>query len=94
MRARKVLLVLTMLPPRVEPQEADHGPTIPHKEPLAGTGTLEAAVERETNPVKRFLKVLGPGFITGASDDHPSGIGTLIPSDNAARHRFDTLPRT
>ena len=30
----------------------------------------------ETNPVKRFFKVLGPGLITGASDDDPSGIGT------------------
>src|SRR5207253_7278951 len=28
------------------------------------------------NPVKRFLKILGPGLITGASDDDPSGIGT------------------
>ncbi len=26
--------------------------------------------------IKQFLKVLGPGFITGASDDDPSGIGT------------------
>ena len=26
--------------------------------------------------MKRFLKMLGPGFITGASDDDPSGIGT------------------
>src|SRR5438093_2314008 len=32
--------------------------------------------EHERNPLKRFLKVLGPGFITGASDDDPSGIGT------------------
>ena len=24
----------------------------------------------------RFLRVLGPGLITGASDDDPSGIGT------------------
>jgi NRAMP (natural resistance-associated macrophage protein)-like metal ion transporter len=31
---------------------------------------------RERNPVKRFLKILGPGLITGASDDDPSGIGT------------------
>lgn len=31
---------------------------------------------RETNPVKRVGAVLGPGFITGASDDDPSGIGT------------------
>jgi NRAMP (natural resistance-associated macrophage protein)-like metal ion transporter len=28
------------------------------------------------NPVKRFLKVLGPGLITGAADDDPSGIAT------------------
>ncbi|WP_104826962.1 divalent metal cation transporter [Rhizobium sp. NXC24] len=26
--------------------------------------------------IRRFLKILGPGFITGASDDDPSGIGT------------------
>jgi NRAMP (natural resistance-associated macrophage protein)-like metal ion transporter len=26
--------------------------------------------------IKKFLKLLGPGFITGASDDDPSGIGT------------------
>src|SRR2546421_988365 len=31
---------------------------------------------RERNPVKRFFKMLGPGLITGASDDDPSGIGT------------------
>ena len=27
------------------------------------------------NKLKRFFKALGPGFITGASDDDPSGIG-------------------
>lgn len=26
--------------------------------------------------IKKFLKILGPGFITGASDDDPSGIAT------------------
>ena len=35
-----------------------------------------AEIEREPNPIKRAGKVLGPGFITGASDDDPSGIGT------------------
>jgi len=39
-------------------------------------GSLQSAVARERNPVKRFLKILGPGLITGASDDDPSGIGT------------------
>ena len=33
-------------------------------------------LERERNPFKRVLQMLGPGFITGASDDDPSGIGT------------------
>lgn len=37
---------------------------------------VKAPSEHERNPLKRFLKVLGPGFITGASDDDPSGIGT------------------
>ena len=51
-------------------------PVIPHKPPAAGTGSLEAALDREHNPLKKFLKVLGPGLVTGASDDDPSGIGT------------------
>src|SRR5437870_12803957 len=38
--------------------------------------SLEAAMTREKNPVKRVLKMLGPGLVTGASDDDPSGIGT------------------
>src|SRR4051812_5776548 len=33
-------------------------------------------LSRERNPVKRFLRILGPGFVTGASDDDPSGIAT------------------
>jgi NRAMP (natural resistance-associated macrophage protein)-like metal ion transporter len=53
----------------------DH-PQIPHREPAGGTGSLEAAMAAEPNPIRRFLKVLGPGFISGAADDDPSGIGT------------------
>jgi NRAMP (natural resistance-associated macrophage protein)-like metal ion transporter len=59
-----------------EESNASAAPRIPHKEPAGGTRTLEVAIEREPNPFIRFLKVLGPGFITGASDDDPSGIGT------------------
>jgi NRAMP (natural resistance-associated macrophage protein)-like metal ion transporter len=40
------------------------------------TDRIEAVLAREPNPVKRFFKMLGPGLITGASDDDPSGIGT------------------
>ena len=39
-------------------------------------GTLESRVAQEKNPIKRALMILGPGLITGASDDDPSGIGT------------------
>lgn len=61
-----------------EQTESRHkdAPVIPHSEPAGGTGSLEAAMMQEKNPVKRFFKVLGPGLITGASDDDPSGIGT------------------
>ena len=38
---------------------------------LAGTNEV-----REKNPVKRFLKIFGPGIITGAADDDPSGVAT------------------
>jgi NRAMP (natural resistance-associated macrophage protein)-like metal ion transporter len=51
-------------------------PVIPHSEPVGGTGSLEAAMMIETSRIKKFFKVLGPGLITGASDDDPSGIGT------------------
>jgi NRAMP (natural resistance-associated macrophage protein)-like metal ion transporter len=44
--------------------------TIPHSEPPGVTP------ERGGGPVRRFLDLLGPGLITGASDDDPSGIGT------------------
>ena len=56
--------------------ERDKAHKIPHSEPSGGTGSLEAALAREPNPIKRFFKLLGPGLVTGASDDDPSGIGT------------------
>jgi NRAMP (natural resistance-associated macrophage protein)-like metal ion transporter len=37
---------------------------------------LVAQLGRESNPIRRFVRILGPGFITGASDDDPSGIAT------------------
>src|SRR5437762_699331 len=55
-------------------------PVIPRSDPAGGTGSLEAAMMLERDPIKRFLKVLGPGLITGASDDDPSGIGTYAVS--------------
>lgn len=44
---------------------------------MATDDILEPKVQRrETFRAKGFLKTLGPGLITGASDDDPSGIGT------------------
>ena len=45
-----------------------------HTLPLEGV--REAEVKRESNALKRAFKILGPGLITGASDDDPSGVGT------------------
>jgi NRAMP (natural resistance-associated macrophage protein)-like metal ion transporter len=58
------------------PEPESRAPTIPHIEPAKGTEVLELALERRKNRLAEFLKVLGPGLITGASDDDPSGIGT------------------
>ncbi len=63
-------------PETTDELDVDHDDTIPHSEPAGGTGSLEAAFMAQKNPVKRFFKLLGPGLITGASDDDPSGIGT------------------
>lgn len=52
-------------------------------------GTPEEQVAREPNPIKRFFRILGPGLITGASDDDPSGIGTY--STAGASLGFATL---
>ena len=42
-----------------------------------------------SSKVKRFLKILGPGLITGASDDDPSGIATY--SQAGAKFGLATL---
>jgi NRAMP (natural resistance-associated macrophage protein)-like metal ion transporter len=49
---------------------------------------------RSTEPdsmkkIKKFLKILGPGFITGAADDDPSGIGTY--SQTGAQFGYSQL---
>lgn len=41
------------------------------------------------NPFKRYLSILGPGLITGASDDDPSGIATY--SVAGAQFGYQTL---
>jgi hypothetical protein len=48
-----------------------------------------AELRAEKNPLRRFVKILGPGLITGASDDDPSGIGTYAQA--GAEHGSATL---
>jgi NRAMP (natural resistance-associated macrophage protein)-like metal ion transporter len=43
----------------------------------------------KSGPIKRFLGRFGPGLITGASDDDPSGIGTY--SQAGAAYGYATL---
>jgi NRAMP (natural resistance-associated macrophage protein)-like metal ion transporter len=57
-------------------RKGGEGSGIPDREPPEGTGSLEEAIAGERNLIRRFLKILGPGFISGAADDDPSGIGT------------------
>ncbi len=49
---------------------------IPHAAPARANAGTAAKIAAERNPLKKAGKILGPGFITGASDDDPSGIGT------------------
>lgn len=56
---------------------------------MAPIKSEEESEKPERNPIKRFLKVLGPGLVTGAADDDPSGIGTY--SQAGASLGFATL---
>jgi len=47
------------------------------------------ATKPSTNKFVRFFKILGPGLVTGASDDDPSGIATY--SQAGAAYGFSTL---
>src|SRR5213078_598820 len=58
-------------------------------QPRSETTEELAEADRETKPIKRFFLVLGPGLITGASDDDPSGIGTYATA--GAAFGFATL---
>jgi Mn2+/Fe2+ NRAMP family transporter len=62
---------------------------IPHIAPAGGTGTLDCRAPKKLSCVRRFLKVIGPGVISGASDDDPSGIGTYAIA--VASYGFSTL---
>ena len=69
--------ILSVVKPGAQPTDASDGAKrsdlAPGGSPPAGRTTLDAAKRKG---LLGFLQLLGPGLITGASDDDPSGIGT------------------
>jgi Mn2+/Fe2+ NRAMP family transporter len=57
-----------------------------HVRPVGASNVSNSGTKKQ-GAVRRFLGVLGPGLITGASDDDPSGIGTY--SQAGAQFGFD-----
>lgn len=75
--------------PRDTTEGASSAAIIPHIEPAGGTTSVDVAESSEPGKLRRFLSLLGPGLVTGASDDDPSGIGTYATA--GASFGFSTL---
>lgn len=58
-------------------------PAAPEPSPVKPKRSLNRGYPYPLRRVNRFLRVLGPGLITGAADDDPSGIGTYSQSGAA-----------
>ncbi len=71
---------------RADAPIASDGPRVDPGRPV---DPKAAELRAEKNPLKRACKALGPGLITGASDDDPSGIGTYAQA--GAQYGFATL---
>ncbi|MBI2763122.1 MAG: hypothetical protein HYX54_05140 [Chloroflexi bacterium] len=69
-------------------QDTPTGPDGPRVDPGRPVDPQAAEIRAEKNPLKRLGKVLGPGLITGASDDDPSGIGTYAWSPGTASRAY------
>lgn len=74
--ARGLLCWGRNVPTLHEAPASQTGKSDPRKEPVARVRNLEAGVDDGSNRLKRYLNILGPGLIAGASDDDPSGIAT------------------
>ncbi len=80
-----------------QPGSAARGPAL---EPPITEGSFEGSTpeadhrlgDRRTaaqpKGIKKFLNILGPGLITGASDDDPSGVGTYATAGAATGYRY------
>src|SRR3979490_2191546 len=65
--------ILSIVKPAAQPRDVRRSDPVTGGSPSAGRTTVNEA--KRKGPVG-FLQLLGPGRITGASDDDPSGIGT------------------
>lgn len=72
-----------------EGREQDENCDAPETASVVPRRRTSGAARREKNPLRRFLKMLGPGLVTGAADDDPSGIGTYTAA--GASFGFATL---
>ena len=72
--------ILNLVRPEPEPEPNEVLKRAPLQGDLAGTGTPRAGRttldEARRKGLVGWLQILGPGLITGASDDDPSGVGT------------------
>jgi NRAMP (natural resistance-associated macrophage protein)-like metal ion transporter len=75
--------------PATRTQRPAREPNRPHVDPARPADPKVEELRREGNPLKRALLVMGPGLITGASDDDPSGVGTYVQA--GASYGFATL---
>jgi len=48
----------------------------PHFEPASTTPPPQAGNKNKPSRLRKFFSIFGPGVITGAADDDPSGIAT------------------
>ena len=70
-------------------RKAPNAETEPRVDPARPVDPKAAELRAANNPFSRLAKALGPGLITGASDDDPSGIGTYAQA--GAQYGFATL---
>lgn len=68
--------MITDQPGQIFREEDDTVPSPELQAEIEEAPTPDTKDESSRRGVMRFLSILGPGFITGASDDDPSGIGT------------------
>ncbi len=97
-------MTISQRPPAVLEDDEDRPKStgrVPALEPSIAEGSFDTSVpdadyrlgdrrtdEPQPKGIKKVLAVLGPGLITGASDDDPSGVGTYSTAGAATGYRY------